>query len=699
MIEHPQDEKIIAGYDPDLIRRLAGFARPYRWLIAGAVLSLLIATVGEVLVPVMIQRTVDHEILDYWVAVDRQDLDRFGDLDRVIDAGETVYLREEVLDRISRADREELSQAGRLDTTRHVVVPEDVLADEPELAAAIADQRVNRADGMSVYPRSILENLSEDERLRLRRSNIAGLRRNVGLFLVILASVLVASFGQVYLTAFTGQLVMKDLRMRIFDHTIRQDLGFLSNQPVGRLVTRATNDVETINELFTSVLAELTRNISLMVAVVITMVSLNARLAGIVIVSMLPIILVTDLFRRQARSAFRRVRLAVSRVNAYLSEYISGMAVVQLFVQQERSRNEFGERNGSLLRAHLSEMYVFAVFRPIVDFMSSTSTAVLIYFGARLLEVELVSLGVLIAFTNLIRRFYMPVMSISEQFTVLQSAMAGAERVFSLLDEDHRIPDEGSVKLSPDEVSGRISFEDVRFAYKANEPVLKGVSFQVEPGQMLAVVGYTGAGKTTIINLLTRLWDIQSGCIRLDGTDIRDLQLGSLRRSVQQIQQDVHLFNDTIRANIALGEPVDDERVVAACRAVQLQDYIDQLPEGLDTIVQERGANLSAGQRQLISFARALVHNPPVLVLDEATSSIDSETERRLQHAVEAVTGGRTSVVIAHRLSTIQHADRIIVLSHGELVESGTHRELLAQEGLYATLYRLQYERQGSSGG
>ena len=694
MIEHPQDEKIIAGYDPELIRRLAAFARPYRWLIAGALLSLLIATIGEVLVPVMIQRTVDHEILDYWVAVDRQDIARFGEVDRQIDTGDTVYLREEVLDRITRADREELSEAGRLDTSRHVVIPQEVLGDEAELARRLAPELVDQTEALSVYPRAVLDNFSEEERLRLRRANIAGLRRNVLVFLAILGSVLIASFGQVYLTAFTGQLVMKDLRLRIFDHTIRQDLGFLSNQPVGRLVTRVTNDVETINELFTSVLAELTRNISLMIAVVITMVSLNARLAGIVIISMLPIILVTDLFRRHARTAFRRVRLAVSRVNAYLSEYISGMSVVQLFVQQDRSRHEFGERNGSLLGAHLSEMRIFAVFRPIVDFMSSTSTAVLIYFGARLLEMELVSLGVLIAFTNLIRRFYMPVMSISEQFTVLQSAMAGAERVFSLLDEDHRIDDSGTLALEPATVAGRIAFEDVHFGYKPDEPVLKGISFEAEPGQMLAVVGYTGAGKTTIINLLTRLWDIDSGSIRLDGTDIRSLSLGSLRSSVQQIQQDVHLFNDTIRANIALGAAVGDQRIVDACRAVQLQDYIDQLPAGLDTMVQERGANLSAGQRQLISFARALVHDPPVLVLDEATSSIDSETEQRLQHAVETVTGGRTSLVIAHRLSTIQHADRIIVLSHGEMVETGSHQELLQQKGLYATLYRLQYERQ-----
>jgi ATP-binding cassette subfamily B protein len=367
------------------------------------------------------------------------------------------------------------------------------------------------------------------------------------------------------------------------------------------------------------------------------------------------------------------------------------MSIVQLFVQQTRSRREFAERNDELLDAHLAELHVFAVFRPIVDFMATISTAVVIYFGARLLQVEVVSLGVLIAYTNLIRRFYMPVMSISEQFTVVQSAMAGAERVFGLLDEDVRIPDTGEQSILPGPVEGRISFERVRFAYKKDEPVLKDVSFSVPPGAMVAVVGYTGAGKTTIINLLTRLWDVDGGRITLDGVDLREIPVSEVRTAIQQIQQDVHLFSDTIRTNITLGLDVPDERIVAACRAVQLTDLLDSLPEGLDTMIQERGVNLSAGQRQLISFARALVHDPPVLVLDEATSSIDSETEKRLQHAVEAATGGRTSIVIAHRLSTIQHADTIIVLAHGEVVEMGSHADLLQRDGVYATLHRLQY--------
>ena len=697
MIEHQQDEKVVSGYNPRLVRRIAAFARPYRLQLVAALLFLLAATVGEMLVPVMIQRTVDHEVLDYWVRVDPAARDTFPDRSETREIRGSLYLREEALDHIDLQSRRNLQEEGLLDTRRLLLVSQSLLSEKPELANRVETAVLDRGDQWVSFPPEVLTSLSHSDRLELREENVQGLRRNVVLFLVILLAVLLASFGQVYLTAYTGQLVMKDLRLRIFDHTMHQHLGFLGNQPVGKLVTRATNDVQTINELFTSVLAELTRNISLMVAVVITMYSLNARLASIVLISMLPIVVVTDLFRRRAREAFRKVRRAVSTVNAYLSEYISGMAIVQLFVQQDRSRREFDERNGQLLSAHLSEMHVFAVFRPIVDFMSTISTAVVIYFGARLLQVELVSLGVLVAFTNLIRRFYMPVMSISEQFTVLQSAMAGAERVFDLLDQEHHIADEGTRTIERGALQGRIDFQQVQFAYKKDEPVLRDLSFSVPAGKMLAVVGYTGAGKTTIINLLTRLWDIDEGKICLDGVDLREFRLGDLRRSVQQIQQDVHLFSDSIRNNIALGEEIDDAEIWKACDAVQLGDYLRALPEGLDTHIQERGANLSTGQQQLISFARVLVHDPPVLILDEATSSIDSETEHRLQQAVEAVTRGRTSIVIAHRLSTIQHADRIIVLSQGSLVEEGTHRELLQSGGLYATLHRLQFAPQDSS--
>lgn len=692
MIEHYEDETIVTSYDPEILRRLLAYVRPHRTKVAVAFLCLLIATIGEMLVPVVIQRTVDHEILDFRVRIDRDTVPLFEPVGETVEVAGSVYVREEVLDNLDRSTREDLRREGAIDPGRSLIVSREALDN-----AGLTDDLVfrylqNEDEERVVLDREILDEISVESRRALRAKNLSGIRRQAIFFFGILLAVLVASFGQVYLTAFTGQLVMKELRLSLFDHTIRQNLAYLGNQAVGKLVTRVTNDVETVNELFTSVIAELLRNLSLMVAVVVTMFTLNARLAAYTVASMIPVVIITLIFRERARNAYRRARRAISRVNAFLAEYISGMSIVQLFVQEERGRREFAERNQELLGANLAEMYVFAVFRPIVDFLSTLSTAVVIFIGARLLSFDLVSIGILIAFVNLIRRFYMPVMSISEQFTILQSALAGSERIFAMLDEVHHLPDDGTTDAT--EIRGSIAFEDVYFGYKTDEPVLKGLSFAMEPGMLYAVVGYTGAGKTTIINLLTRLWDVDNGRITLDGRDIRNYRLDALRNAVQQIQQDVFLFNATIRENIALGREVSEETIRQACRAVQVLDLVESLPEGLDTVVQQRGANLSAGQRQLIAFARVLVHDPPVLVLDEATSSIDSLTERRLQEAVQTVTGGRTSLVVAHRLSTIRHADRILVLSQGHLVESGKHEELLRSGGLYATLYRLQFEEQ-----
>ncbi len=696
MIDHQQDEKIISGYNPRIVRRLAAFARPYWVFIIGAMVSLVVATVGEMLIPVMIQRTVDHAVLDYRVAILPAEADRFPQSPDQATIDGRVYFREELLSHVSRDERHTLTTEGILDTTRYLLIDQAVFSDHPDVAAALSSDVLATDGNTIVIPADAQKKLSQDQRLRLRRDGVAEVKRNSLLFLVIIFGALLGSFGQVYLTAYTGQLVMKRLRLSLFNHTIHQSPSFLGNQAVGRLVTRVTNDVETINEFFSSVLSQLARNVGLMIAVIVTMFSLNSRLAGIVLLTMLPVVVVTEIFRRIARETFRKVRRAVSAVNAYLSEYISGMSVVQLFVQQNRSRRDFRQRGDDLLKANLSEMYVFAVFRPIVDFMSTLSTAAVIMVGAYLMNLELVSIGVLIAFTNLIRRFYMPVMNISEQFTVLQSAMAGSERVFSLLDDEQRIPDKGTHHVDNGSVKGAISFDNVSFSYKKDEPVLRGLTLDVSPGEMVAIVGYTGAGKTTIINLLTRLWDVTDGTIYLDGVDLRAYPLKELRRGVQQIQQDVFLFNDTIRNNLTLGQVIPDERIWDACRTVQIADFIEGLEKGLDTQLQERGANLSAGQQQLISFARVLLHDPPVLILDEATSSIDSETEQKLQHAVEAVTGGRTSIVVAHRLSTIQHADRIIVMSQGKMVESGDHTSLLQKKGMYATLHRLQYAQRDS---
>jgi ATP-binding cassette subfamily B protein len=491
--------------------------------------------------------------------------------------------------------------------------------------------------------------------------------------------------------AYSGQGVMKDLRLKLYNHTICQSLAFLDTNPVGRLVTRVTNDVETINELFTTVLINFLKDISLMLGVIITLFLLNFRLGLITILTLPPVFLITFYFRTKAREAFRRVRLWLSTVNTYLSEHISGMRIVQIFVQEERCKNEFQEKNDELMRANLGEVYVFAVFRPLIDLLSSTSIAVIIYFGARHFLEGIVSMGIVVAFINLIRKFYQPVRDISEKYTILQSAMAGSERVFELLDVEKRIPDNGSHSVS-DTGSGRIEFDSVRFSYKEDEPVIRDLSFTVEPGETVAIVGYTGAGKTTIANLLTRLWDIQEGSIRLDGQDIREIKITDLRRAIQPVQQDVFLFNDSIAENIRLGKDISENKIIEASKLVQAHSFITEQEGGYHRQLNEGATNISTGQRQLLSFARVIAHNPKIVILDEATSNIDTETEKLIQAAMEEVMKNRTSLVIAHRLSTIKHADRILVLSRGNLVEQGKHEELLRKKGVYYTLYRLQYQ-------
>ncbi|MFP4510979.1 MAG: ABC transporter ATP-binding protein [Spirochaetaceae bacterium] len=536
-----------------------------------------------------------------------------------------------------------------------------------------------------------LNGFSSDDRRQLRAPDIDGITRMTLFFLIVLVGVLGLSFTQVYLLALTGQGIMKDMRLALFTHITHQSLDYLNRNPVGKLVTRVTNDVETINELFQNVLSNLIRDMARMIGVVIALFILSRRLGLVTVLTLPPVLVAFAFFRVRAREAFRNVRVWVSRVNTFLSEHLSGMGVVQMFVTESRAARRFERDNEELMKANLGEMYVMATFRPLVDLLSNVSIAVIIYFGAAFFNRGLVSLGVVIAYINYVRLFYQPVMSISEQFTILQSAMAGGERVFQILDENESIEDSGT-RHFPKHVEGDVVFENVVFAYKPGEPVIRDLSFRIAAGETVAVVGYTGAGKTTIANLLTRMWDIQSGSIRIDGEDIRNVPLAELRTTVQPIQQDVFLFNETVRENIRLGASFDDARIHEVSKIVQAEPFITRLPGGYDAILNEGATNISTGQRQLLSFARVLAHDPRIIIMDEATANIDTETEQLIQNAMFRLMEGRTSLVIAHRLSTIRHADRILVLSHGQLVEEGTHEQLIEKHGLYYNLYRLQYQ-------
>jgi len=522
--------------------------------------------------------------------------------------------------------------------------------------------------------------------------NISFLLHGCIIYLVALFIAFGFSFLQTWTSSLMTQYVMKDMRLGLFKKTLWQSTGFLSRHPVGRIVTRLTSDVQTMDEFFTTVLVAFLKDIAIMAGVIITLFILSPQLAVVVLVTLPPVLIVTLISRVKARDAFRRQRTASSKVYAYLAERLAGMQVVQLFRQEKKSAGEFNKSNSELLDANLGEMYVFATFRPMIEWFSTLTMAVVIVVGSKMFLSLSISLGVLIAFINLVQMFFQPVTDIAEKYTMLQSAMAGGEKVFKLMDTEEGIPDSSCTPcLNLNEVKGHVEFDNVHFSYKQGEEVLKGLSFTVKPGERNAIVGYTGAGKTTIINVLTRLWDINSGTIRLDGTPINQIPLEKLRSSIMGVNQDVTLFSGTIEENISLGLNLSQEEIIEAAKTVYAHEFISALPDGYKTVLSERAANISTGQRQLISFARVIAHNPRVVILDEATSSIDTETERLIQLGIKKVLAGRTSFVIAHRLSTIRDADRILVLSNGRLVEEGSHEELAARDGLYSSLYSLQY--------
>ena len=552
--------------------------------------------------------------------------------------------------------------------------------------------------------------------------NIPFLTQGSVLYFFILLLIFGFSFTQTWTANNITQRVMKDIRLGLYKKTITQSTGFLSRHPVGRIVTRLTSDVQTMDEFFTTVLVAFIKDLAIMAGTVAVMFYLSRELALMVIITLPPVFIVTLISRVKARDAFRRQRTASSKVYSYLAERLAGMQVVQLFRQEKKSINEFREGNQELLNANLGEMYVFATFRPLVEWFSTITMAAVLVIGSKMMLSLSISLGTLIAFINLVQMFFQPVTDIAEKYTMLQSAMAGGEKVFKLMDTEEMIKEynhedhsehrdekifiqkplavlqtynsENSAVLDSSWISsveGSVEFDNVRFAYKQNEEVLKGLNFSVNSGEMAAIVGYTGAGKTTIINVLTRLWDIDSGEIRLDNIPIKKIPLNDLRRSIMPVTQDVTLFSGTIEENISLGLDISQEKIIEAAKTVHAHDFICGLQDGYKTLLSERAANISTGQRQLISFARVIAHNPRVVILDEATSSIDSETELLIQLGIKKVLAGRTSFVIAHRLSTIREADKILVLSGGRLVEEGKHDELIAKGGIYAGLYRLQY--------
>ena len=489
-----------------------------------------------------------------------------------------------------------------------------------------------------------------------------------------------------------GQDIIYDIRNELFTHVEKLTMRFFDTTPVGKIVTRLTNDVEAINEVFSNILVKLFRNVVKMIGLAVIMIAMNPRMALYSFVLVPVVAVMTLVFRLISRRTYRLMRTRLAALNTFLSEHLSGMKIIRVFGREERKYREFEEKNDSLYKASFREMMVFAVFRPGIILLSVIALMIIMVTGGAEVLGGTITIGTLYIFLQYINSFYQPIQELAEQFTSLQSAISASEKIFTLLDTKPAIAEEDHPVILP-EIRGKITFDHVWFSYSGKEDdwVLKDVSFTIEPGQSVAFVGATGAGKSSILNLIGRYYDIQKGTIRIDDTDIRQMSREQIRRAVGQVQQDVFLFTGDIASNIRLrDETISDEAIREAAKEVNAARFIDRLPDGYATRVTERGATYSAGQRQLLSFARTLAYDPAILILDEATANIDTETEQWIQEAVARLMKGRTSIMVAHRLSTIRHCDRIIVMYHGRIRETGTHQELLALDGIYKKLYQLQ---------
>ncbi len=513
-------------------------------------------------------------------------------------------------------------------------------------------------------------------------------------FLILVIAAFLFNLFQIYVLSYTGQSIIYNLRQQLFSHLQKMPLSYFDKNPIGRLVTRVTNDTETLNDMYTNVLVTLIKDFVLLAGTIVIMFRLNVRLSLVALAVMPVVIVLTIFFRIRIRKVYRNVRITLAKINSAISENISGMRIIQMFHREKENFDKFNETGKEYKKAVMKEVVTFGLFRPVIEMLASFALALLIWFGGRDVLQGTLTFGVLYAFINYISMLFQPINDLAEKYNILQSSMAASERVFLILDTPVE-EDDGTRALDNTTLIGEIEFKNVWFAYNKSDWVLRDVSFKVPAGQTIAIVGATGAGKTSIISLMSRMYEIQQGEILIDGINIKELSKDELRRYIGVVLQDVFLFSGKLKDNIRLNEEtISDDKIKSVAQYINADGFISKLPYGYDTEVMERGSTFSSGQRQLLAFARALAFDPTILVLDEATSNIDTETELLIQDALGKLTKNRTTIVIAHRLSTIQHADNIIVLHKGKVRESGSHQELLARKGMYHSLYLLQYQKQ-----
>lgn len=672
MENYHEEELLDKQYDSLIMKRLLKYAKPYKFLIMIVVVIMFLVVCLDLAIPLITKNVIDNGLnsLSGQYTIITEPIDKavkIGDLYVVAGEAEGGTAATIVYDK---------------DNVAHVI---EGIAKENTPYTIEGNNFTQDEETFKCY------SLTKDQIKVLRSSDIRLIQVSTLAAFGICLLMFILNYIQIFILQYTGQKIVFNIRAELFKHVEGLSLSFYDKNPVGRLVTRITNDVENLNEMYTSVLIYLIKDAFLVVGIIIAMFMLNVKL-GIVSIVTLPIVIaLTFVFRKYDREAYRKVRSKLSKINSSLSENITGMKTVQIYGVEEKKYKEFDKINTSYLKAAMEQIRVFAIFRPMMDMVYELALCILIWFGGTAVLKLTLEFGVLYAFITYIQKLFQPIFDLSEKFDILQSAMASAERIFSLLDNNSTINNvENPIAMG--RAKGEIEFKNVWFAYNDEDWVLKDVSFKINIGETIAFVGATGAGKTSIISLLTRLYDIQKGEILIDGMNIKEVPKEELRKNVSTVLQDVFLFTGDIKGNVKLNnDSITDEDVVKACEYVNANIFIEKLPDKYNSKVNERGTTFSQGERQLVAFARALAFNPPILVLDEATANIDTETESLIQDALEKLTEGRTTIVVAHRLSTIKNADKIIVMHKGRVREMGTHSELLEKNGLYSNLYKLQY--------
>jgi len=690
-----EEGKLGKPYDLSLMRRLSHYAYPYKKVILFALLLTMLITLMDLALPYLSKIAIDRYILATWYRVNLADLEQPVRKEITEALGQTLleskdgsyaFVSHENLKKLDPALLHKFRSSGHIAESGYYRVPPRLEMDFlKEENAAFSLQ-----DGSWMVPFESMNALKPGEILKVRAKDMEGLGA-VGL--VLLAFLIVSfwlGYGESYLLELIGQKIMQDIRLELFEKMQSQALSFFDRHPVGLLVTRVTNDIENLNEMFKSVMITVFKDIFILTGILVVLLYLNWKLA-LVCFALLPFIFgLTLLFSSMAREAFRELRAKVAKLNAFLQERITGMRIVQLFATEEFQKRSFAEINHENYVAGMKQIRVFAVFMPVMDLFSSFAVALLIWHGGGKVIGEQLSLGSLVAFIGYIQMFFRPIRDIAEKYNIMQSAMASTERIVEFLDHKEEIP-EPEHPVKPERVLGHLQFDQVTFGYRKEVSVLRDVSFEVKPGEMVAIVGATGAGKSTVVNLIERFYDPLQGSVLLDGLDLRRWRKKELQRNIGLVMQDVFIFSGRLADNILLGEdqaaPDALERAITQANA---RSFIERLPKGVEQEIGEEGSNLSAGERQLLSFARALAYDPKVLILDEATSSVDPETERLIQEAILTMTRKRTTLVVAHRLSTIRRADRILVMHHGRIREQGTHEELMALKGVYYKLNRFR---------